>query len=274
MTRYQTLQRESDGHFKKPEKSVSSVERAFAILAAFRPTDNSLSNIEISDRTNLPKSTISRMTSTLVDLGYLWFDELNRDYRLGPNVMSLAKVYMAANSINKRVLPYLGDICERTGASAALSERHGLEMVYSECVRPDQLVTVTLDVGSRLPISTTAVGRAYIAALPNSRQERILDAIRARHREDWLVIRTGIEAGIRDFNDLGYCRAYGDFNEQINAIATPFTNPIDGSLRAINASGIAWKMSPEHMEQEIAPHMMTNVRAIEAELDTGNAAMR
>ena len=45
-----------------------SLERGIEILRAFRPGVDTLENGEISERTGLARSTVSRLTRTLVDL--------------------------------------------------------------------------------------------------------------------------------------------------------------------------------------------------------------
>ena len=59
------------------------------ILRTFKPEDDYLSNQDFIERTGLPKATISRLTFTLVSLGYLIYDESSGRYRIGPATIAL-----------------------------------------------------------------------------------------------------------------------------------------------------------------------------------------
>jgi DNA-binding IclR family transcriptional regulator len=69
--------------------SNRSLERGVEILRAFRPGSELLGNGELAERTGLPKSTVSRLTQTLVAVGMLQAESALRAYRLAPAVLSL-----------------------------------------------------------------------------------------------------------------------------------------------------------------------------------------
>ena len=50
---------------------VTALARGLEVLSAFRAGDGTLGNLELAKRTELPKTTISRITHTLTQLGYL-----------------------------------------------------------------------------------------------------------------------------------------------------------------------------------------------------------
>ncbi|WP_204280159.1 helix-turn-helix domain-containing protein, partial [Raoultella ornithinolytica] len=68
---------------------ASALVRGLQILRAFTPADVTLGNQELIERTGLPKATISRLTYTLVGLGYLIYDPLLGRYSIGPATVSL-----------------------------------------------------------------------------------------------------------------------------------------------------------------------------------------
>ncbi|MEC7962456.1 MAG: helix-turn-helix domain-containing protein, partial [Pseudomonadota bacterium] len=69
---------------------VTALQRGLDILRAFRPADlDGLSNREIAERTGLPNSTISRLTYTLLKLGYLTYADGTGRYKVGLPALSL-----------------------------------------------------------------------------------------------------------------------------------------------------------------------------------------
>ena len=65
--------------------------------------------------------------------------------------------------------------------------------------------TIRRNIGSYLPIHLSSVGIACLASMPQAEQEFILDAIRPKHRDDWLKIRRGLDKALKDYDDYGYC---------------------------------------------------------------------
>lgn len=53
---------------------AASLTRGLDILRAFAANDATLGNQQLIERTGLPKATVSRLTATLVSLGYLHHD--------------------------------------------------------------------------------------------------------------------------------------------------------------------------------------------------------
>jgi len=81
------------GRFIRETPGSRSLERGLALLRAFRQGGPALTNADLAERVGLPRPTVSRLTRSLVDSGFLSFDFEQRAYRLTPVYLSLALVY-------------------------------------------------------------------------------------------------------------------------------------------------------------------------------------
>ena len=96
---------------------VPALSRGLDVLRCFRPRDRAgLSNRDIAERTGLPNSTISRLTYTLLQTGYLLYDEQTGRYRIGVPALSLGFACLgsmpirdAAKDHMQRLADYAGD---------------------------------------------------------------------------------------------------------------------------------------------------------------------
>jgi DNA-binding IclR family transcriptional regulator len=70
-------------------------------------------------------------------------------------------------------------------------------MVYIEATRGQSAVTLRRDVGSRIPLATTSMGRALLCALPQNERDFLMDHIRLRNEEQWPKVKAGIEQAFR-----------------------------------------------------------------------------
>ena len=147
----------------KDRQFVAAIARGFDILHAFRAEDPMLGNQELAERTGLPRATVSRLTHTLTRLGYLSYLPRFAKYQLGLGAVPLGQLALANMSIRRVAAPLMRALSEETKASTSLGKRDGLAMLYVEPVAPRTAVALQLDIGSRLPLALTAMGRAYCA---------------------------------------------------------------------------------------------------------------
>jgi DNA-binding IclR family transcriptional regulator len=95
---------------------VTALHRGLEVLRAFRPTDSiGLGNREIAERTGLPNSTISRLTYTLLKLGYLVYDETTGRYRVGVPVLSLGYASLGGSWLRDIVQPRMQALADECG---------------------------------------------------------------------------------------------------------------------------------------------------------------
>src|SRR6201995_6059476 len=157
---------------KRPSKKattdrsfVVALSRGLEVLRAFQPNDGLLGNQEIAARTKLPKPTVSRLTYTLTKLGYLTPVPRFEKYQLSPSAMALGYAALANLGVRHLSEAYREEVMRETGGAVAVGGRDRLSMNYFGPSRNGRTLGVQLHVGSRIPIATSAMGRAYIWAL-------------------------------------------------------------------------------------------------------------
>lgn len=124
-------------------------------------------------------------------------------------------------------------------------------------------MTLRLDVGSRIPIATTAMGRAYIAAASSTERAEILGLIKSHEGAAWPEIKAGIEAAIVEYEQTGGCSSFGEWQKDVNAIAVAFV-PAGGSPQlTLSCGGPAFSLSREHLLEKVRPTLLELVRSWE-----------
>src|SRR6202451_3295678 len=161
----------TDRHF------VTALARGLEVLACFRPGDRALGNQELSKRCGLAKSTVSRLTHTLTRLGYLIYVEDSAKYSLGTATLSLGSSMLARLDIRKIAHPLMQELAEFGQCMVSLGSRDRLSMIYIDGVRGASAITWSLDVGSRLQIVSSAMGRAYLTAVTDRERSDILERV-------------------------------------------------------------------------------------------------
>ncbi|MBI5483073.1 MAG: IclR family transcriptional regulator [Deltaproteobacteria bacterium] len=239
-------------------KFVEALARGLEVLSCFHPSDRYLGNQEISKRTRLPKSTVSRLTYTLAELGYLGYSKTNNKYCLGNAVIGFVYAKLAQMDIRRVSRPLMQALAEHTQASVNLGIRDQLNMIYIDTYRNTSTFTVQLDVGSQISIATTSMGRAYLCALPEDKRAELLDQIRASDEQNWPFIKEGVDKAIIDFQNFGYCTSLGNWRTEVHAVAVPLVLD-DGTIMVFSCSGASFQLTKDLIENDIGPRLINLV---------------
>jgi len=98
----------TDNNEEEPGKDrqfVTALARGLEVLRCFKPGEQFLGNQEIAKRAGLPKPTVSRLTYTLTQLGFLSYSEVLGKYSLGTGVLSIGNAFLSNMNIRQVARP-------------------------------------------------------------------------------------------------------------------------------------------------------------------------
>lgn len=235
---------------------ITSLARGLDVLGAFRPNDPPLSNQELAKRTGLPRPTISRITYTLTELGYLAYDERFGCYELGGSAMVLGHVARANFNALERIRPLMARLAEFSNANVGIGTRDRLNMVYLDVVHGPSRVALRFEIGSQVPLFQTAMGRAYLAATSKDEASALIRQVRSQHKEMADEAAHIIETARAEYEQLRFCSSVGDWHDDIHGIAVPIHVPELGGVLSINVGAPAYLMPKERMMTEVGPELV------------------
>lgn len=245
----------------KDRKFVEALARGLDVLRAFSQGGGVLGNQEIAAITGLPKPTVSRLTYTLMNLGYLSYSPRLEKYQLDAGVLALGYAYTSNLKVRQIIKPMMDELAKRTKASVGLTIRERLSMIYVENCRGDDSQSLRMDVGSRLPLMNSSAGRAYLAALKEDERESLLEMIKAKSDDQWPVLRQGVDEAVKCYQEKGYCLSLGDWQRTVNSVAVPFVLQ-DGKTMCLSVGGPSYLVTPEMVVDSFAPQLVHVVRDI------------
>ena len=167
-----------DDH-KEDRQFVTALARGLQVLKCFTSGEEHLGNQEIAQRCRLPKSTVTRLTHTLTLLDFLHHDSVQNRYRLGMATLSLGGTTLLRLDAREISRPIMQELANQTGCLIALGMREGMSMLYLETARSDaSVITIRLNLGSRIPLHTTAMGRAYLAGSRPAARRSVMERVK------------------------------------------------------------------------------------------------
>jgi len=243
-------------NIKEDRHFVTALARGLELLACFRSGDKLLGNQELAERSKLPKSTVSRLTYTLTKLGYLQYDEQAGKYRLGTATLALGSAMLSRLDIRQMARPLMQELADFSHTMVSLGMRDRLSMIYVENCRSQAALTLRLDVGARIPVASTAMGRAYLAEISSNERNDILERVRDLDELAWPTLRDRVMRAVDEYRTLGVCTSFGDWQPDVNAIAIAFRPSENAAPLSINCGGPAFNLSPEFLLEEVRPRLI------------------
>lgn len=155
---------------------VKTVDKALMVLETLADAEETGLTLEaISLRTGVNRVTAWRLLATLKRRGFVKYDPLTHEYRLGPVLLQIGGAAYARFDLRGQVRPVLEQLVEATGETANFGILlGGGEMMFTEQIRSPLMVHATPQLGMHLPLHCTAAGKAMLAFLPEEEVERIV----------------------------------------------------------------------------------------------------
>ncbi|MFT3717613.1 IclR family transcriptional regulator [Pseudorhodoferax sp.] len=244
-------------------KLVSALVRGISILQCFSNKCQERSSKELMELTGLPKPTLFRLVDTLCELGLLRYSERLSKYVPGIGLLNLSSPVLTRLALRQFARPQMQALADLTEGQVqlAVGYRHQLCLVElangmgNSAFRPEE--------GVQISLPRTATGRAYLLKLPPRELDAYLRDLRAQapERADRLVER--LADARRDLDQRGFCRSHQDLHRDINSIAVPMAQPIDGEHWVFSLTLPVFSPLNDKWDAELGPRLQTLVRSVE-----------
>lgn len=227
---------------------VQSVQRTFDILEAVSANGGTMAIGAIASQTSLPLPTIHRLLRTLVERGYM--RQLpNRRYALGFRLVPLGAT--ANSMIGLQAEPILRELVRELGETANLAVLSGDYAEYVAQAPSLHAMRMFTEVGRRVELHCTGVGKALLSQLPES-------DVRGVVRRVGLPVYTASTLSTQEelFERLELSRRQGfvlDDEEQeagVRCVAVPVV-AASGSLMALSISGPLQRVTEEFVGRAV-----------------------
>lgn len=248
---------------KEDRRFVTALARGLEVLNCFHSGDKLLGNLDIAQRCQLPRPTVSRLTYTLTRLGYLRHIEEWGKYQLGTASLALGSAMLARMDVRQIARPRMQELADFSKGTVSLGTRDRLAMIYVENCRSKAALTLRLDVGSRIPVTTTAMGRAYLAASSGAERDTLLERIHEQDQKAWPNSLQDMEKALEDYHRLGCTCSFGEWQQDVNAIAAAFRPGGGLPPMVINCGGPACTLTREFLLIEVRPRLLELVRRLD-----------
>ncbi|VTU17453.1 Pca regulon regulatory protein [Variovorax sp. SRS16] len=225
----------------------NALARGLAILRAFHVDIKLLGNLEIAELTGLPKSTVSRLSFTLTQLGYLRYRPEFGKYELAAGVVGLAYPYLAGQVVPPVARPLMVELALKSKTNVGLGVQEGMSVLYLEYALGEANPNRLQRAGFRVPLVRTGMGRACIAGMRPEQREQFYVELREHYKREWPKLHDELEDAAGQVQTRGFCIAAGTFRSTTNSVAVPFIHGDGQTIMAFNCQGHSQTHTPDAM---------------------------
>jgi len=250
---------------KKPNKGLSSVGTAVALLKSFSESDYELGITQLAKSLGVAKSTVFRIAKTLLAEGMLEQNQENERYRLGIGVFRLGSLVRRRMDVSAEARPHLFALREGTGETVHLALLDGEQIIYVYNLESNHAIRMRSDVGVTKPAFCTAEGLAMLAFQPSDVVDRIVaGGLKARTPQSPKNARV-LKALLKNVRASGYAIEDEFSEEGMRAIAAPIRNAVGDVIAAIGVAGPSQRLSDAVISQFV-PQVVDTALTISARL--------
>lgn len=247
----------------KDKYRIAALERGLDVLEVFSRESPSLSMTEIAERAGLSKSTAFRVAFTLEELGYLNRDPETKRYRPGLKVLRLG--FSALNSLEMGQIaqPFLKTLSAQSGNTTNMTIRDEKDIVYVARNKTQEILSLDLHLGSRLPVYCTSQGKAQLVDLSRQEVEELLGpGPYPKLGPNTITTLDGLMNELDRIQRQGYAINDQELAAGIRSVAAPVRGSERKVIAAINISVPSARASRQEMEEILAPMVIQTARQI------------
>ncbi|MGE6914965.1 IclR family transcriptional regulator [Achromobacter kerstersii] len=235
---------------------ITALARGLDVLRCFRHGVTALGNLDLARLTGLPKPTISRITYTLTELGYLRYHPDTGKYSPGYGVLALGFGLLAGLEVRELAKSSMTDLARDTGGAVALGAFDGDAMTYVEAIHGSSALYLRLPVGYRASLDS-AMGRAYLASLPADACDDVTARLGPAAPPAEAIVRARSE-----LQESGCCFALGEWQSGINAVAVPFTSITGEGVFVMSCGGPASLLPETELRTRVGPALRAAIAGL------------
>jgi DNA-binding IclR family transcriptional regulator len=243
---------------------VKAAKNSMKIVEALRELDGAGVS-EVSQHVSMPTSTVHDHLQTLTQEEYLIKE--NNQYYIGTRFLQLGDYSRSRRKLFTIARPEVDKLAQKAGGHANLMiEEHNIG-VFLYTAKGQDAVRLDTHAGMRVPLHTTALGKAIMAYLSRNEVEKIIDRRGLpKVTEKTITTREGLFDELETIREQGFATDDEERVEGMRCVAVPITNEEERAIAAVSISGLKRRMKGEKFTDEVPEQVLQSANAIEVNL--------
>jgi Transcriptional regulator len=234
---------------------IKSLQKAIRILDILKDAADGMSLAEICSRIKLSKSTVHGLISTMRDENFIEQSPTDGKYKLGVRLFELGNAVARNWDVRKVALYHMKKLLADFGETVHLVKLDQNEVLYIDKLEGIKALRIVSEIGTRLPLYCTGVGKAMMAYLPEYEIERFMRKITfVKFTPNTITNLEALKRELESVRKRGYAEDNQEIMEGLTCIAAPIFDHAGNAIYAISVSGPTYRF--DHEMREKAIHMV------------------
>lgn len=241
---------------------IQSVVRALDILE-FCAKNRGAGVTDIARGLDLNKSTAFGIIKTLEQKGYLFKNLQTDQYHISLKIHSLAHSAIQSIAIVDIVRPYLDELVHKYEETVHLVESVEMEVVYIDKRETSKPIRISTQVGNRLPMYCTGVGKAILSTMTEDEIDRYSENITFESfTKNTIDGPEKLKEELKTIKKQGYSVDNEEYQEDLFCVAVPIINKSGNATNAISISIPKYRKT-QNFERNVSLDLMKIAKKIE-----------
>ncbi|WJY27746.1 MULTISPECIES: IclR family transcriptional regulator [Sporosarcina] len=240
---------------------IQSIDRAMKLIEALSADGKDLwLAAELAEETELPISTVYRITQSLLQHGLIIQDETTKQFSLGYRWMELGLKMFEKLDVRDITRPVLEQLAAGVEETVYLNIPRGDYSMIIERIDSPKSVKIQDSVGARIPLHIGGANKAILANLPSTEVQKILKRLVSDEQK-----RAELLEVLAVVKQQGYGISYGEKTKGTIAVGAPVFDFEGRPVGAISAEVLAYDFKEERLDSLIE-QVCAAARQVTAEL--------
>src|SRR4051812_31867512 len=216
---------------------------------------------DVAKRTGINRAATRRFLLTLVREGYAETD--GKYFRLRPKILELGFSALSSMTFSEIAQPVMDELADELDELCLAAVLDGEWVVYVNRTSTQRLISVDLDVGSRLPAFAMSTGRVLLAALPDDALDRWLAELQpVRYTPETVVSKRKLREQIVQVRSRGWSAVQDQYEIGFGSLSVPILDRGGETIAALNICCPTPRVGVARMESEFLPRLHRAAEAI------------
>lgn len=231
---------------KKDNSSVQAVERALTLLKLIANSSASVSVADLAIQTNMNRTTVWRLLTTLELQDFVERDPVTKGYQLGFAALNLVSEKDKYSPLIRRALPTMKRLLEKVEESVLLSVPKPLGVLTIQQINPpNQHIRVVDYLNMTLPLHATSNGKLLLSYLSKSELDILLNQPLEKLTPHTITDRNELLKEVDQIRKQGFATNFGELDESENGLSAPILDEQGNLVAFISLSGPSFRFTKE-----------------------------
>ncbi len=226
---------------------LQTADRALEILELLAV--ESMTATEIQKKMGLNKSTAHRLLMTLLHRGFIERNEQTGIYQIGIKMVEISSIRLNHIELKTEAVPYLHQLANKLNQSVQLAILDDNEAVFIEKVEKYQSFHMYCQIGKRIPLYCSGVGKALLLDKSDEEIRSLLEGVEFTSYTDKTFSNVDhLIEDIRASRNRGYSKDSAEHEDNVHCVAMPIYDYRGRVVAAASVTGFSEKLYDEEGE--------------------------